>query len=419
MIQYTRHTLDNGLTVICNTDHTTPFVSVNTLYKVGARDENPDRTGLAHLFEHLMFSGSRHVDNFDIHVQRAGGESNAYTTNDCTCYYTIVPAANIETALWLESDRMAALKLSRRSLDIQKNVVIEEFKQQYLNRPYGDLWLQLRPLAYKVHPYRSNTIGIEPAHVQRVTLADVKAFASAYYNPGNAIIAISGNIHPQRAIELVKRWFGDIPPANTTRKPYPAEPPQQQPRRLENHGKPVPSDMICIAYHAGARLSDNFHACDILSDILANGDSSRLYIDLVKQQPLFSAIDAYLTGEIDPGLFIFQGKLAPGTSIERAEKAILEEIERLLDQPVTARELQKAINKTDTRLSCSEISYQDKAARLARFEHLGNIELVNTERARYQAFTPETLGNVARETLRHGNSSTLIYLSHTRHEKLP
>jgi predicted Zn-dependent peptidase len=415
MIHYTRHTLDNGLTVLCNTDTGTSFVSVNTLYKVGARDEEPARTGFAHLFEHLMFGGSRHVDDFDLHVQRAGGESNAFTNNDYTNYYTLLPAPNIETALWLESDRMLGLTLSRRSLEVQKSVVIEEFKQRYLNRPYGDLWLHLRPLVYRVHPYRWNTIGVEPGHVERATLAEVKAFSRRHYAPDNAIIAISGNIAAPRAIELVKRWFGDIPPGAAPRRALPVEPPQEGARRLElaAHDVPVPSDVICIAFHTGGRASDHFYACDILSDILSNGESSRLHARLVKNRPLFSELDAYVTGDLDPGLFIFHGKLAGGTPVEEAERALWREIDRLASDGVRSRELQKAINKTGVRLSCDEISYQAKATRLAFFEYLGDAALLDAERARYGQFPAGSLKEVARELFTRDKASTLLYLAST------
>jgi predicted Zn-dependent peptidase len=413
VIQYTRHILDNGLTLVCNTDSSTPFVSVNVLYKVGARDEQPHRTGLAHLLEHLMFGGSRHVDDFDARVQQAGGESNAFTNNDYTNYYIILPAANIETALWLESDRMLKPKLTRHSLEIQKHVVVEEFKQHYLNRPYGDLWLQLRPLAYKTHPYRWNTIGVEPAHVEHATLDEVRTFARAHYAPDNAIVAISGNVTASRALELVKHWFGDIPPANTPGKKYPEEPEQQEPRRLEStdHPIPVPSDMICIAFHVGGRVSGNFYACDILSDILANGESSRLHANLVKDRPLFSEIDAYLTADVDPGLFILQGKPAKGITVEKAEKAIIDEIQQLAGEGITERELQKIRNKIDLRLACSEISYQSKAFHLALFEYLGDVDLVNSERARYEPFTTGDIKDIARKIFLPANSSTLVYHS--------
>ena len=315
MIQFSRHILDNGLTVICHTDKSTPFVSVNVLYKVGSRNEQADKTGFAHLFEHLMFSGSTHIEDYDKHVQLAGGESNAYTTNDLTNYYITIPASNIETALWLESDRMAGLNLSPSSLDIQKHVVIEEFKQRYLNNPYGDLWLKLRPLAYKVHPYRWATIGVSPEHIERATLEDVGAFFRQFYAPDNAIVSICGNIAEDKALELVKKWFGDIPPAHGPVSHIPAEPRQTEERRSIVPDNNVPADAIYKVFHMGGRDSDDFYACDIISDILSNGQSSRLYVNLIKNQRLFSGIDAYVSGDRDPGLFIFSGKLSEGIDI--------------------------------------------------------------------------------------------------------
>ena len=362
MIQFSRHILDNGLTVICHTDKSTPFVSVNVLYKVGSRNEQADKTGFAHLFEHLMFGGSTHIEDYDKHVQLAGGESNAYTTNDLTNYYTTIPASNIETALWLESDRMAGLNLSPSSLDIQKHVVIEEFKQRYLNNPYGDLWLKLRPLAYKVHPYRWATIGVSPEHIERATLEDVGAFFRQFYAPDNAI---------------------------------------------DNN---VPADAIYKVFHMGGRDSDDFYACDIISDILSNGQSSRLYVNLIKNQRLFSGIDAYVSGDRDPGLFIFSGKLSEGIDIRQAEAAIDQEIEHFIKDEITVREVEKIIHKTEARISYSEISYQSKASNLAFFEFLGDVDLINTEGKRYNDITVDKIKTTARELFRKENCSTLWYL---------
>ena len=410
MIQFTRTILDNGLTVICNNDKSTPFVSVNILYKVGSRNEQPEKTGFAHLFEHLMFGGSQNIPDYDRHVQPAGGDSNAYTTNDLTNYYITIPAANIETALWLESDRMAALNFSQHALDVQRQVVIEEFKQRYLNNPYGDLWLKLRPLAYKVHPYRWATIGISPEHIERARLEDVEAFFHRYYAPDNAIIAISGNIEENRALELVTKWFGDIPPSRATPLVIPQEPVQTEERRLISEGNAVPADAIYKVFHMGKRDSDNFYACDIISDILSNGQSARLYVNLIKNSRLFSGIDAYITGDMDPGLFIFSGKLSEGTDIRQAEAAIDSEIEKFIRDSITERELQKVINKTEARISYSEINYQNKACNLAFFEFLGDINLINSECSRYNNINIEQIRETAKDIFRRENSSTLYYL---------
>ena len=410
MIHYTRQVLDNGLTVLCHTDRSTPFVSVNVLYKVGSRNEHPEKTGFAHLFEHLMFGGSRNVEDYDRHVQAAGGDSNAYTTNDLTNYYITIPAANIETALWLESDRMAGLNFSQHALDVQRQVVIEEFKQRYLNIPYGDLWLKLRPLAYREHPYRWATIGVSPEHIERARLEDVEEFFRRYYAPDNAVIAVSGNIGEACALELVKKWFGDIPPGSLERPAVPQEPAQREERRFVVEGNEVPADAIYKVFHMGARASAGFYACDVVSDILSNGQSARLYVNLMKKRRLFSGIDAYVTGDMDPGLFIFSGKLSEGTDIWEAEEAIDEEIEKFIRDGVTEREVQKVINKTEARISYGEINYQNKANNLAFFEFLGEVELINSEGARYRTVGPDGIRETALDIFRKENSSTLYYL---------
>lgn len=410
MIHFNRTILDNGLTVICSTDKSTPFVSVNILYKVGSRNEQEDKTGFAHLFEHLMFGGSEHIEDYDRHVQLAGGDSNAYTTNDITNYYITIPAANIETALWLESDRMAGLKFSQHSLDVQKQVVTEEFKQRYLNNPYGDLWLKLRPLAYKVHPYRWATIGVSPEHIERARLEDVKDFFHRFYAPNNAIIGICGNIEEKEALELVKKWFGDIPPSEGIVGNIPQEPRQTAERRLVSEGNDVPADAIYKVFHMGGRNSENFYACDIISDILSNGQSSRLYINLIKNSRLFSGIDAYVSGDADPGLFIFSGKLSEGTDIRQAEAAIDNEISKFISEAISDREVQKVINKTEARISYSEINYQNKANNLAFFEFLGDVDLINSEGSRYSCINVDKIKKTAAEVFRKENSSTLYYL---------
>ena len=410
MIKFTRHTLDNGLTMICNTDTSTPFVSVNILYKVGARDEDPNRTGFAHLFEHLMFGGSKHIADYDYHVQKAGGDSNAFTNNDYTNYYITIPAPNIETALWLESDRMLALDFSQKSLDVQRNVVIEEFKQRYFNNPYGDIWLKLRPLAYKVHPYQWPTIGKNIDHIAGASLEEVEDFFHRFYAPDNAILSISGNITDEKALELVKKWFGDIPPARYKRKALPMEPQQTEERRLVCEHNKVPADAIYKVYHMGDRRSDNFYTCDTISDILSNGQSSRLYINLIKNGKLFSEVDAYITGDMDPGLFIFSGKLSEGIDIRQAEAAIDQEIEHFIKDEITVREVEKIIHKTEARISYSEISYQSKTSNLAFFEFLGDVDLINTEGKRYNDITVDKIKTTARELFRKENCSTLWYL---------
>ncbi len=414
MIVYSKHILDNGLTLLCHTDTGTPFVSVNTLYKVGSRDEDPGKTGFAHLFEHLMFGGSKNAPDFDREVQAAGGESNAFTTNDFTNYYITVPAGNIETALWLEADRMAALNISGKSLGTQKNVVTEEYKQRYLNAPYGDVWLALRPLAYRVHPYRWPTIGSSLEHIERATLEDVRDFFHRFYRPDNAIISISGNIGEKEALEKVKKWFGAISPGNCRKAPLPVEPEQREARRLVMKEKSVPADMLFKAYHMGDRLSDHFYRCDLISDLLSNGQSSRLYLRLVKEKGIFSNLDAYITGESDPGLFVCSGTLSEGIGMETAEEALLEELGRFVSDPIEERELRKVINKMNAHLKYSEINYQNKANTMAFFEFLGASELINGEGEKYEEITAGQLQATARELFRPENCSTLHYLKKER-----
>ncbi|MCC8174465.1 MAG: insulinase family protein [Odoribacter sp.] len=401
------------MTVICSTDRGTPFVSVNILYKVGSRNESEDKTGFAHLFEHLMFGGSVNISDFDKEIQLAGGENNAYTTCDYTNYYINVPASNIETALWLESDRMMQLNFSQNSLDVQKNVVIEEFKQRYFNTPYGDVWLKLRPLAYKVHPYKWPTIGISPEHIERATLEDVKDFFNRFYSPDNAIISICGNIEGAKALELVKKWFGDLPPYGYIKPLLPQEPQQTEERILISEDNKVPADAIYKAYHMGGRLSENYYVADLISDILSNGQSSRLYQNLIKNSNLFSDIDAYITGESDPGLFVFSGKLQPGVEASKANDAILEEIQNFINSPVSEREFQKIINKTVARLRYSEIFYQAKATNLAFYEFLGDIELINKEAEKYKTIMIEQMKENALTLFSPKNCSTLFYLNHS------
>jgi len=410
MIKFKKKILENGLTVICNEDKGTPFVSVNILYKVGSINENKDKTGFAHLFEHLMFSGSKNVNNFDQYVQLAGGESNAFTTNDYTNFYITIPAANIETALWLESDRMLNLTINKKSLDIQKSVVSEEFKQRYLNQPYGDIWLKLKPLAYKKHPYLWPTIGKSIKHIEDATLEDVNEFYNNFYAPNNAILAISGNINEDRAIELVNKWFGDIPRSNYIAPLIPSEPKQTEARKLVVKDNDVPASIIFKIYHMGPRMSQNFYDCDIISDLLSNGQSARLYVNLIQNSKIFSEIDAYVTGDVDPGLFIFRGKLSENSNIEEADLAIESEIHKFINNDISNREIQKIKNKAESKILFSEISYQSKAGNLALFEFMGNVDMVNEEVNFYESTNIFKIKECAKEIFNANNCSTLLYL---------
>ncbi|HSV88246.1 MAG TPA: pitrilysin family protein, partial [Bacteroidales bacterium] len=338
--------MKNGLRVVVHPANYTPLVLVNLLYDVGSRDEDHNLTGFAHLFEHLMFEGSVNIAEFDKHLQHAGGENNAFTTNDFTNYYDSLPAQNLETALWLESDRMLGLDFSDVKLKIQKNVVVEEFNESYLNQPYGDTWMLIRPLVYQKHPYKWPVIGIEPSHIQDATLEDVRNFFRRFYHPANAILSIGGNVSPEKVFKLTEKWFGDIEAGIPVSRKLPVEPIQTKQRRLVVERK-VPFSQIFLIFHMQGRLHESYYATDLLSDILSGGNSSRLYQSLVKERKLFSEVNAFITGSIDPGLFVVSGKLLQETTMKQAEEALWFELEKLLNELVTEYEIQKVKNKAE------------------------------------------------------------------------
>ena len=410
MIEFDRFTLNNGLRVLVHKDNSSPIVAMNILYDVGARDEDPGRTGFAHLFEHLMFGGSKNIPVYDEPLQKVGGENNAFTNNDITNYYLTLPANNLETGFWLESDRMMALDFSQKSLDVQKNVVIEEYKQRYLNQPYGDVSLLLRPLSYKVHPYRWPTIGESIEHIKDARLADVKSFFYSHYAPNNAVLSISGNVETEQIHKLTDKWFGGIEKRNIANRNLNKEPKQTGARELTEK-KEVPSNAIYMAYHMCDRKSELYHATDLLSDILSNGLSSRLYQSLVKEKRLFSNINAYISGSIDPGQFIISGNLLDGISIDEAEKAIHSQLEKLKIEEIPGEELVKVKNKLESSLVFSEISVLNKAMNLGFYELLGDAQLANLEIEKYRKVTSGQMQTVAQELFDGQNSSTLYYLS--------
>lgn len=410
MIDFEKYILPNGLTVIAHRDTSSPLAAFNLLYKVGARNESPERTGFAHLFEHLMFSGSANVPSFDEPLQMVGGENNAFTNNDYTNYYETVPKENIETAFWLESDRMFALNINEQSLSVQKNVVVEEFNQRYLNQPYGDLWLLLRKLAYMVHPYQWPTIGKEPSHITDASLFEVEEFYKRFYTPNNAILSVVGDFDHRYIFELANRWFGDIPAQQVGGLAIPQEPLQVAPRFLEVE-RDVPSSALYKVYHMTDRLGKSYHATDMLSDILSNGKSSRLYRNLVQEQRLFTDINAYLSGDIDPGLFVFSGKLNEGVSFERAEKAINEEIVRVIDERIDDYELEKVKNKYESSIVFGETSILNKAMNLGYYQMLGNASMINTEVECYRAVEAQEISATAAALFTENNSSTLRYIA--------
>ena len=408
MIEFEKFTLNNGLKVIVHQDTSTPLVALNILYDVGARDEDPDKTGFAHLFEHLMFGGSVNIPKYDVPLENAGGENNAFTNNDITNYYLTIPKQNLELAFWLESDRMLDLAFSKKSLKVQQNVVIEEFKQSYLNQPYGDVWLLLRPLAYKVHPYQWSTIGKEISHIENATMDDVRAFYKKFYNPNNAILVVAGNVTTQEIKVLSEKWFGPISPGEKYIRKIPREPKQTEERRLSVNRK-VPFDSIYTVYHMCSRKDKSYYSADLTSDILSNGYSSRLYSRLVMEKRLFSEINAYISGDIDEGLFVITGKLMKKVKMEAAHQAIRDELEDIQQNLVSEVELQKVKNKIESTLQFSEINILDKAMNLAYAELLGAADLINQEILKYQAVTREDILNNAQNLFKQENSTTLFY----------
>jgi zinc protease len=412
MVDFNRFTLANGLKVLVHEDATTPMAVLNILYDVGARDEDPEKTGFAHLFEHLMFGGSVNIPNYDEPLQRVGGENNAFTSNDITNYYITLPAENIETAFWLESDRMLSLAFSEKSLETQINVVSEEFKQRYLNQPYGDVWLKLRPLAYKKHSYRWATIGKELSHIENADINDVKAFFKKHYNPQNAILVVGGNVKTEDVKKLAEKWFEPIPSGDKYDRNLLQEDKQLE-RRTETVKADVPLNAIYIAFKMPGRLSADYYAFDLLSDILSGGKSSRLHNSLLKEQQLFSDINAYISSSLDPGLFIVEGKLVEGVSIEKAEEAIWIELEKMKSELVAAKELTKVKNKVESVLVFSEMSLLDKAMNLAYYELLGDAEILNQEAAAFLKVEAEDIKRISNETFDKNSSSTLYYLTET------
>ncbi|MGN7985988.1 M16 family metallopeptidase [Pedobacter sp. 22226] len=410
MVDFNRFTLANGLNVLVHEDATTPMAVLNILYDVGARDEDPEKTGFAHLFEHLMFGGSVNIPSYDEPLQRVGGENNAFTSNDITNYYITLPAENIETAFWLESDRMLSLAFSEKSLDTQRNVVSEEFKQRYLNQPYGDVWLKLRPLAYKKHSYRWATIGKELSHIENATMEDVKAFFKKHYTPQNAILVVGGNVKTEEVKKLAEKWFEPIPAGEKYVRDLVQEEPQTEARQ-ETVKANVPLNAIYMAFKMPGRLNQDYYAFDLLSDILSRGQSSRLYNSLLKEQQLFSDINAYISSSLDPGLFIVEGKLVEGITIEAAEKAIWAELDKLKAELVADAELTKVKNKVESVLVFSEMSLLDKAMNLAYYELLGDAALLNQETEAFLKVTAEDIKRISNETFSPNSSSTLYYLT--------
>lgn len=408
MIAYNKFILDNGLRVIVHEDHSTPMAMVNVLYDVGAKDEQPDKTGFAHLFEHLMFGGSIHIPNYDEPLQIAGGQNNAFTTDDLTNYYCQVPAKNLETAFWLESDRMLSLAFSDESLEVQRKVVCEEFKEHYINKPYGNVWHLMRDMSYKVHPYRWMTIGKELSHIENARMEDVKAFFNKHYNPNNAILAVGGNVQLEKVKLLAEKWFENIPSGEKYIRQLPDEPIQTVARKKEVYAD-VPLDAIYKSWHIPGRLDKSYYSIDLITEILSGGGSSRLFESLVKKKKLFSNISCYHFGSVEPGLVTIEGKLVSGISMQTAENAIEEELDIIKTTLIEDHELQKVKNKTESVTIFEDMSIMSRATNLSFYELMGNANLMNEELAKYQSVTTDEILATAQKTFNSDNSNTLYY----------
>ncbi|WP_439558824.1 M16 family metallopeptidase [Dyadobacter sp.] len=408
MIRYKQFTLDNGLKVFVHEDFSTPMAAVNILYNVGSRDEDEERTGFAHLFEHLMFGGSQHIPNYDIPVQNVGGENNAFTSPDITNYYITLPADNVETAFWLESDRMLSLSFDPNVLEVQRKVVIEEFKQRYLNQPYGDMWLKLRPLAYKAHPYRWATIGKDIEHIERATIDDVKDFFFRFYRPNNAIMVVAGAVTFEKVQQLAEKWFCNIPAGAAYVRNIPKEPVQTEARYLETSAA-VPLNSLIKVFHMPGRYEDGFYAADLLSDVLGRGKSSRLYQNLLKEKSLFNSINASVTSSLDPGLLMIKGNLNPGVKLEDADNAVNEVLQEIIENGASEEEVTKVKNQSEASIAFSEVELLNRAMNLAFAANAGNVDWANADAEIIRNLTPSDIHTAAKTVLNPANASTLYY----------
>lgn len=408
MIQFEEFTLENGLKVIVHEDPTVQIAVLNILYNVGSRNEYPDKTGFAHLFEHLMFGGSVNIPNYDEPLQKVGGENNAFTNTDITNYYLTVPAANIETGFWLESDRMLSLSFDPQVLEVQRKVVIEEFKQRYLNQPYGDVWLKLRPLAYKVHPYQWATIGKEISHIEQATMEDVRTFFFTHYSPDNAILVVAGNVTTDQVKKLSEKWFSPISSQKLPRHTLPAEPSQTQKRFLEVEAD-VPANAFYKAYHMPGRFHKDYYATDLLSDILSRGHSSRLYQKLIKEKEVFTSISSFVTSSIDPGLLVVNGRVKNGVSLEEAETEVNAIINETVQNGAKGEELEKVKNQAYSTLEFGEVEVMNRAMNLAFAKLSGDAGHVNKEGKEIESVTVDDIKRVAGQIFREENSSVMYY----------
>ena len=410
MIYFERTKLANGLTVIGHRDKTTPMVAIDICYNVGSRDEHPERTGFAHLFEHLMFGGSKNIPVYDEPLQKAGGDNNAFTSNDLTNYYLTLPKNNIETGFWLESDRMLELAFSESSLEVQRNVVIEEFKQRYLNQPYGDVWSIIRQMAFKVHPYQWPTIGREVSHIEKADMQQVKDFFYNHYAPDNAVLVVAGDVEFDKVVALAEKWFAPIPNRSVRKRNLPLEPVQTE-MREQTVERNVPNSTLYLAYHMPDHLDPKYYAIDLMSDILSSGNSSRMYLNLVQKEKLFTELDAYLSGDYEPGLFVVSGKPSDGVSLDTARKAIYRELDRMKQEKVSEYELEKVKNKVEANIEYSEMNYLTKAMNLATNEILMDANLINSQVDLYRSIDTTKIQEVSQEIFREENCSVLNYIA--------
>jgi zinc protease len=408
MIQFEEFTLENGLRVIVHEDPTVEIAVLNLLYDVGSRDEHPDKTGFAHLFEHLMFGGSVNIPSYDEPLQKVGGENNAFTNTDITNYYLTVPAANLETGFWLESDRMLSLSFDPNVLEVQRKVVIEEFKQRYLNQPYGDVWLKLRPLAYLHHPYQWATIGKEISHIENATMDDVRGFFFKHYAPDNAILVVAGNVTKDQVRRLAEKWFGPIPAQKVVARKLVAEPKQAAKRILEVEAK-VPASAFYKAYHMPGRFDKDYYAVDLLSDVLSRGHSSRLYQKLVKENEIFTSISSFVMGTIDPGLLVINGRVKNGVKLADAEGEVNKVVEQVILQGAEQEELTKVKNQAYSTLEFGEVEVMNRAMNLAFAKLSGDASIVNQEAKEIESVSLSDIQRVARQVLREDNSSVMYY----------
>ncbi|WP_276367719.1 pitrilysin family protein [Chryseolinea sp. H1M3-3] len=407
MVAFKEFELENGLRVIVHEDPTVQIAVMNILYDVGSRDEHAEKTGFAHLFEHLMFGGSQNIPNYDEPLQRVGGENNAFTNTDITNYYLTLPASNIETGFWLESDRMMSLSFDPKVLEVQRKVVIEEFKQRYLNQPYGDVWLKLRPLAYQVHPYQWATIGKEISHIENATMEDVRAFFFKHYVPDNAILVVAGNVTVGQIKALSEKWFGPIPRGKKQRS-LPLEPPQNKKRFLEVKAN-VPANAFYKAWHMPGRFHEDYYAIDLLSDLLGRGQSSRLFQKLVKEKEIFTSISSFVMGTLDPGLLVVSGRLTDGIELPIAEEEVEKVIEELRRNGTIDEELSKVKNQAESMLEFSEVEVINRAMNLAFAKLSGDANLVNTEAKKIEGVTAVDINRVSNQIFREENASVLYY----------